>query len=314
MAAGFDKNAEVPGELLSMGFGHAELGTVTPRPQDGNPKPRVFRYPAQQALINRMGFPSAGMNTFKANLSKFLGRKTHPSGVVGINIGMNKNQIEPEEDYRTLIKMLGPMADYLSVNISSPNTPGLRNLQEPEALTSLLAALDTERRKSCGKHPPPLLVKFAPDLDDHQLENIAKVIMQSAVDGVILTNTTLERPDALPEEAKAQAGGLSGKPVGDKSTAIISKFYTLTGGKVPIIGVGGVSSGRDAYDKIRAGASLVQLYTGLIYEGPAIAHSINRELLDLLKADGLTNITEAVGRDVALEDAQETQKKVAHGQ
>lgn len=300
MAAGFDKNAEVPAQILNMGFGHVELGTVTPRPQGGNPKPRVFRFPAQNAVINRMGFPNTGMNEFKSNMAKFLGRKKRPPGIIGINIGMNKNQIEPAEDYKILIRMLAPMADYLAVNISSPNTPGLRDLQGPETLRQMLEELDQERSRSCGRHAPPLLVKLAPDLDEYQQEKIAEALLSSPVDGIILTNTTLERPNDMPEEARVQAGGLSGQPLAKRSTEIIRNFYRLTDGRLPIIGVGGVSSGRDAYDKIRAGASMVQIYSALVFHGPAIAHTINRDLLTLLKADGLGHISEAVGADVTL--------------
>lgn len=297
LAAGFDKNAEVIGPVLGLGFGFAEAGTVTPKPQPGNPKPRVFRSPDHGAVINRMGFPGDGMHSFKANLEKFLARKPRPAGVVGINIGMNKDQTEPAKDYTTLIKMLGPMADYLTVNISSPNTPGLRNLQEPEALGELIEILRDTREKACGEAAPPLLVKLAPDLDEAQQEAIANTLIKAEIDGIILTNTTLARPETLPESFRSEKGGLSGQPLTDAATEVLKNFYKLTEGKIPLIGVGGVSSGEQAYAKIKAGASLVQLYTGLVFEGPFVAHYINQTLETLLKADGFTSIGEAIGKD-----------------
>lgn len=297
LSAGFDKNAEVVGPAFKLGFGFVEAGTVTPKPQHGNPKPRVFRDPSNDAVINRMGFPNAGMNTFKANLETFLSGKNRPAGVVGINIGMNKSQSEPAKDYGVLIKMLGPMADYLTINISSPNTPGLRDLQKREPLMELLATVKAERTKACGDHPPPILVKLAPDLDEAQQEELAQTAMDAQIDGLILSNTTLDRPDTLPADFRSEKGGLSGAPVRDKSTAVIRNFYRLTKGQMPIIGVGGISSGADAYEKIKAGASLVQLYTGLVFQGPAVANSINKELLTLLQQDGHNHIADAIGTD-----------------
>ncbi|MEM7651496.1 MAG: quinone-dependent dihydroorotate dehydrogenase, partial [Pseudomonadota bacterium] len=270
LSAGFDKNAEVIGPSFKMGFGFVEVGTVTPKPQHGNPKPRIFRDPSNDAVINRMGFPNAGMNAFKANLEEFLGQSSRPKGVVGLNIGMNKTQKTPAKDYAVLIKMLGPMADYLAVNISSPNTPGLRDLQKREPLLELLSVIKEERRKACGDHPPPLLVKFAPDLDEAQQEELAQAALEAEIDGLILSNTTLARPDALPANFAAEKGGLSGQPLTEKSTQVIHNFYKLTGGKLPIIGVGGVSNGQQAYEKIKAGASLVQLYSALVFKGPGV--------------------------------------------
>lgn len=302
VAAGFDKNADVIGPLFNLGFGFVEAGTVTPKPQHGNPTPRIFRCPEHEAVINRMGFPGGGMNLFKDNFAKYLGSNKKHKGVVGINIGMNKNQTEPVKDYKTLIKMLGPMADYLTINISSPNTPGLRDLQKREPLLELLGAIKEERKKSCGDHPPPVLVKLAPDLSEEQQEELAGAILEAGIEGIVLTNTTLNRPSALPETFAAEQGGLSGKPLTHQSTQIIRNFYKLTEGKIPIIGVGGISGARDAYEKIKAGASLVQLYSALVFQGPSIANSINKGLLDLLKADGLANISEAVGMNVSLEN------------
>ncbi|MCB9982356.1 MAG: quinone-dependent dihydroorotate dehydrogenase [Rhodospirillales bacterium] len=295
LAAGFDKNAQVIGPAFGLGFGFVEAGTVTPKPQHGNPPPRIFRDPPNGAVINRMGFPSAGMNAFKANLEQFLSRKDRPRGVVGLNIGMNKSQTEPSKDYGALIRMLGPMADYITINISSPNTPGLRDLQSREPLLELLEAVHEERRKACGDHPPPVLVKLAPDLDEAQQEDLAKAALDGGADGLVLTNTTLERPDYLDADFAAEKGGLSGQPLTDTSTRVIHNFYRLTGGKLPIIGVGGIGNARQAYDKIKAGASLVQLYSALVYEGPYVAHAINRGLLALLQRDGYTDISQAVG-------------------
>lgn len=297
LSAGFDKRAEVIGPAFKMGFGFVEAGTVTPKPQEGNPRPRVFRDPTTESVINRMGFPNGGVNLFKNNLEQFLSRGPRSPGVVGINIGMNKSQVEPAKDYTLLIKMLGPMADYITINISSPNTPGLRDLQKREPLLELLGAVLDERKKSCGDHPPPLLLKLAPDLDEAQQEELAKAVLEAGIDGVILGNTTLARPDILPKNFAAEKGGLSGRLLTARSTEIIRNFYKLMNGKLPIIGVGGISNGSDAYEKIKAGASLVQLYTSLVFKGPAVANSINHELLMLLKKDGYTTISQAVGAD-----------------
>lgn len=297
LSAGFDKNAEVVGPAFKLGFGFVETGTVTPRAQGGNPKPRVFRSPEHGAVINRMGFPGDGAQVYKANLEKFLSRKERPRGVVGVNIGMNKTQTEPVRDYALLIQMLAPMADYVALNISSPNTPGLRDQQSRDNLLNLIATLKDERKKACGDHPPPLLVKFAPDLTEAQQEELAQAALDAGLDGLILTNTTLERPATLPADFAKETGGLSGRPLKEKSTAVIRNFYKLTKGKIPIIGLGGIENGRDAYEKIKAGASLVQLYTALVYKGPGLINSINHELLDLLKADGYTTIMQAIGKD-----------------
>jgi dihydroorotate dehydrogenase len=290
-----------------MGFGFVEAGTVTPKPQAGNPAPRVFRDPKTESIINRLGFPSEGMNIFKSNLENFLAGDHRPAGVVGINIGMNKGQADPAKDYTVLINMLGPMADYITINISSPNTPGLRDLQKREPLMELLGAVLDERKKSCGDHPPPLLLKLAPDLSEDQQSEIAKTVLEAGIDGLILANTTLDRPTTLPSLSAAENGGLSGIPVRDKSTAIIGNFYKLTGGKLPIIGVGGISDGSSAYEKIKAGASLVQLYTALVFKGPTVANSINHELLMLLKKDGFTHISQAVGSSHKKNNKQGTQ-------
>lgn len=297
LAAGFDKNAESLNGIFQLGFGFVEAGTVTVKPQMGNPRPRVFRSPKHSAVINRMGFPNGGVATFKDNLRHFLERKPRPHGILGLNIGMNKDQTDPAKDYTALVRSLAPMADYLTINISSPNTPGLRNLQEKGPLTELLTAVLAERKASCGEFPPPLLVKLAPDLSDEQIEEIASVLLELKIDGVILGNTTLSRPEHLPKSFREQKGGLSGAPLTDLSTAVIRHFYAVTKGQIPIVGVGGIGNAIDAYAKIRAGASLVQLYSNLIFQGPSLPSMINKGLVDLLHADGFNSIAEAVGAD-----------------
>lgn len=296
LAAGFDKNAETIAPMLSFGFGFVECGTVTPKPQDGNPRPRVFRDATHEAIINRMGFPGDGLDAFKKNIEKFLNARPRPAGIVGLNIGMNKTQKEPAKDYCQLVRALGPFADYFTVNISSPNTPGLRNLQERDHFLDLIGQIMTERKLSCGtSNPPPLLVKLSPDLRDEQIEELAQAAIDSGIDGLILTNTTLDRPDYLPHDFAIQQGGLSGEPVCDKATDMIAKFYRATNGKMPIIGVGGISSAQDAYDKIRAGASLVQLYSALVFHGPGLVQDIKAGLLRLMDRDGVKNIADVVG-------------------
>lgn len=300
LSAGFDKNAEVIAPALRLGFGFTEAGTVTPKPQGGNPRPRIFRDPANGAVINRMGFPNGGLREFQPNIEKFRNSASRPDGVVGINIGMNKTQSEPAEDYCALIRALAPLADYLTVNISSPNTPGLRDLQQKDVLSALIAQMTDAMREACGSEgTPPLLIKLAPDLSEAQQEELAEVLVTSKVDGVILSNTTLDRPEYLSDGFRDEVGGLSGEPVREKSTAVIRNFYRLTGKKLPIIGVGGISTAEHAYEKIKAGASLVQLYTGMIYEGPDIANSINRGLAELIEKDGFFKISDAIGADAA---------------
>lgn len=274
LAAGFDKNAEVIGPMLRMGFGFVEVGTVTPKPQVGNPKPRVFREPSHQAVINRMGFPNAGLQVFKQNLQQFLSKRPRPAGVVGLNIGMNKDQSEPVKDYKLLIQHLAPLGDYLTINISSPNTPGLRDLQQKENLSPLLAELIETRDRICRADPPPLLLKLAPDLSQEQCEEISEVVLDSGIDGLVLTNTTLARPEALPNDFAEEKGGLSGAPLTQASTEILQRFSTLTQGKIPLIGAGGIGSAADARQKLDEGASLVQLYTGLVYHGPDLPRQI----------------------------------------
>lgn len=294
LAAGFDKNAEAIDALLGSGFGFVEVGTVTPQPQDGNPKPRLFRDKNSRHIINRMGFNNKGIKVFDENYERFREKGKNNQGIVGINVGKNKTQDDALADYVALVHHFGKKADYLTVNISSPNTPGLRDLQNPDELLPFLRQLVIVRNARCKT---PLLVKFAPDLDDDECKAIAHCVMEAGVDGVIMTNTTLDRPDFLPDHLKAEAGGLSGPVLQDKSNHIISLFYRETGGKLPIIGVGGVDSAESAYAKVKAGASLVQLYTAMVYHGADLPKTINKGLLKLLKADGYETIADAIGKD-----------------
>ena len=299
LAAGFDKDAEVADALLRSGFGFVEIGSVTPRPQPGNPKPRVFRLAEDRALINRLGFNSAGLDRVQANLSRR--RAAAPEGgVIGVNLGRNKDSADAVADYLTGLRALSPLADYLVINVSSPNTPGLRALQGRDQLAALLAPLRAALSESGGtergtERRPPLLLKIAPDLTAEDRADIAEVALAQGLDGLIVSNTTIERPAGLKSRFRSEAGGLSGAPLFAPSTALLAEMYRLTGGRLPIIGVGGVASGAEAYAKIRAGASLVQLYTGLIYEGPGLVARILEELAGLLERDGFASVTEAVG-------------------
>lgn len=299
LAAGFDKNSSAIDGLPYYGLGFAEVGTVTPRPQDGNPKRRIFRINEDKALINRCGFNNRGIDFVRKNLS---GKQSLEPMIVGLNLGKNKDTDHLSSDYVIGLeksKDIG-LIDYIVINISSPNTPGLRDSQEKKKLESLLDdVLSSMNKLGITK---PLLIKVAPDLSKEQIKDIADVIMKKScqstkVSGIILTNTTLTRPHGSSEPSYQEFGGLSGKPLRDLSTQVISDFYKLTKGCLPIIGVGGVSSGQDAYEKIRAGASLVQLYTGLTYEGPPVVNKIKRELAELLERDKIESVSDAVGID-----------------
>ncbi|MGQ3676689.1 quinone-dependent dihydroorotate dehydrogenase [Xanthobacter sp. TB0139] len=297
LAAGFDKNAEVVDAVLDLGFGFVEAGTVTPRPQPGNPKPRLFRLEEDEAVINRFGFNSEGLAPFVERLS--ARRKAGRGGIVGANVGKNKESTDAIADYVAGVSATAGLADYLVCNISSPNTPGLRSLQAREEMAGLLrAVLETRNSlqpEACAR--PPLLVKVAPDLDDAGLNDVAAVALETGVDGVIMGNTTLSRPDSLKSAHKGETGGLSGKPLMALSTERLAALYRLLDGRLPLIGVGGVASGADAYAKIRAGASLVQLYSAMVYHGPDLVMRIKSELAALLKADGFTHVRDAVGVD-----------------
>lgn len=287
LAAGFDKNAEVMDAMLGLGFGFVEAGTVTPRPQSGNPKPRIFRLSEDRAVINRLGFNNQGLAAFAVKLRN----RNDKAGIVGANVGANKDAEDRIADYRIGVERLAPLADYITVNISSPNTPGLRALQSKGALEELLGAVMAAK----GAADTPVFLKIAPDLTAQDKEDIAGLALSSGIDGLIISNTTIARPKDLKSRHKGESGGLSGVPLFAHSTALLGEFYRLTQGKVPLIGVGGIRSGADAYAKIRAGASAVQLYTALIYEGPDLISHIKAELADLLRRDGFSNISEAVG-------------------
>ena len=293
LAAGFDKNADVPDAMAKFGFGFVECGTVTPRPQTGNPRPRLFRLTEDRAVINRMGFNNGGMEAAARNLKarpSFLRGKAR--GIVGINIGANKDSEDRIADYAVCFAQLAPLADYVTVNVSSPNTPGLRSLQNKDELTRLLATLVESRTRHRFK---PLLLKIAPDLDGHALDEIAGVVRASGIEGLIVSNTTIARP-ALNSPHAGESGGLSGKPLLAPSTLVLAQMHQRLGDAVTLVGVGGVACGEDAYAKIRAGASLVQLYSALAFQGPGLVARIKRDLLACLARDGLTNVTEAVGR------------------
>ena len=291
LAAGFDKNAEVPDAMLRLGFGFVECGTVTPRPQEGNPRPRLFRLREDRAVINRLGFNNQGMAVVATRLSARARR-----GIVGINIGANKDSIDRIADYRASFARLAPLADYVAVNVSSPNTPGLRGLQNRAELTGLLQALTDARAKMAD--PVPLLLKIAPDLDGQALDDIAAVVLAGGIEGLIVSNTTIARPDTLKSPQAAQAGGLSGAPLLAPSTFILREMRARVGTKVSLVGVGGIASGVDAYAKIRAGASLVQLYTALTFSGPGLVTRIKRELVNCLARDGFKSVGDAVGADL----------------
>ena len=314
LAAGFDKDGEAIAGLFGVGFGMVEVGSVTPLPQPGNPKPRVFRLPEDGAVINRYGFNSCGHEASATHIAAFRSGLAHPltslmqsrlagsQRLLGINLGKNKTSPDAAADYAAGVRALARHADYLVVNVSSPNTPGLRGLQEKDELRTLLravrGALDALPAAECvGGRVPPLVLKVAPDLSKQQLGDIATVVLKERVDGVIVSNTTISREGLSNEEHRDEVGGLSGKPLFAKSTGVLAELYKRTGGKVTLIGAGGVSSGADAYAKIRAGASAVQLYTALAFEGPPLVPRVKRELAALLARDGYASVAEAIGAD-----------------
>lgn len=290
LAPGFDKNAEAPDALLKLGFGFVEVGTFTPRPQAGNPRPRLFRLKEDRAVINRMGFNNDGLDAVKARLEARKGRP----GIIGGNVGANKDSEDRIADYATAIRGILGLVSYITINISSPNTPGLRALQSRESLAELINRCIEAR----GADATPMLVKVAPDLVDADVEDIAAVALESGIDGLIVSNTTITRPDSLRSPNKGETGGLSGAPLFEASTDMLRRFYGKVGHKMPLIGVGGIASGNDAYAKIRAGASLVQLYSALAYDGPSLVARIKSDLTELLKRDGFSSVQAAVGADV----------------
>ncbi len=294
IAAGYDKNGEVPDAILRMGFGFAEVGTITPRPQSGNPQPRIFRLEQEQAIINRLGFNNQG---HEAVLRRLNGRPSE-KGIIGINIGANKDTDDFVADYVKGIETFASLASYFTINISSPNTPGLRNLQAADALTRLLDNVLGKRDAvgdSLGRMVPVFL-KIAPDLNDKELDEVAEVINASALDGVIVSNTTIDRSVLTNSSDGKEQGGLSGKPLFEKSTIVLAKMRQRLSDKLPIIGVGGVDSIDTAITKFEAGADLIQIYTGLVYQGPGLPQQIARGLSDLVAREKLNNIAEIVGR------------------
>lgn len=293
MAAGFDKNAEAANGLLGLGFGFVEVGTVTPEPQGGNPRPNLFRLEDDRAIINRLGFPSDGLAPFAKNLAR---QKSNGTGIIGANLGVNTGAIDPVADIVELTATLGTLADYLVVNVSCPNTPGLIQWRTADGLARIVGAARETLESMDGKKPP-LLVKFAPDLCDDDLATVADVAVSVGVDGLIAANTTVARPSSLRSASAVEAGGLSGPALFEPATRALAALYRLTGGKLPIIGCGGVASGADAYAMIRAGASLVQLYTALIYGGPGLVREIKQSLAAQLRADGFRGVADAVGAD-----------------
>ena len=291
LAAGFDKSAEVYNEMFKLGFGFVEVGTVTPKEQYGNEKPRMFRLEKDQALINRLGFNNDGSEAVKTRIEKHF-----PNGVLGINIGPNKDTDNMVSDFLECAKVFFPLGDYITINISSPNTKGLRDFHKIETLKNLLTQVNEIREKS--NFNKSFLLKISPDLEDSSIPGIIELILSHNIDGIILTNTTDGNREDLLDEKKNEIGGLSGKPLRDLSTEFIKKFYRELKGKIPIIGVGGVDSGESAFDKFAAGASAVQLYTGMIYKGPTIVKETKKDLIGILKEKGFKNITEAVGSDL----------------
>lgn len=286
LAAGFDKDAEVPEQMLSIGFGFVEIGTVTPLPQAGNPRPRLFRLRQDAAVINRMGFNNSGQPAAYGRLIQC----THMHGIIGVNIGANKDSKDRIADYANGVRAMAPLARYLTINISSPNTPGLRQLQDEGALKALLSAVNEAR----PKNGPPVFLKVAPDLGEGEPDQIARVAIQHGIDAIIIGNTTVARPP-LKSRFASEQGGLSGAPLKPLALKALREFRSACGGEIPLIGVGGISTADDAWERIKAGASLVQLYTAMVYGGPGIASRIARGLAKRLKREGYANIADAVG-------------------
>jgi dihydroorotate dehydrogenase len=303
MAAGFDKSAEVPDALLRLGFGFVEIGTVTPKPQIGNPRPRLFRLDRDEAVINRMGFNNDGAEA----VLRRLAARAHQNGIVGVNVGANKDSADRVADYVTLIETFAPVASYFTVNVSSPNTPGLRNLQQSAALDDLLAkVIDARERVRRNAGDSPVLLKIAPDLSLNELDDVVHIARSRRVDGMIVANTTLARPSSLREQARAgEQGGLSGRPLFRLSTRMVAETYVRAEGAFPLVGVGGIDSGGAALTKIRAGASLIQLYSSLIYKGLGLVDAIKNDLASTLLRTGRDALSEIVGADAATITAED---------
>jgi dihydroorotate dehydrogenase len=291
MAAGFDKNARVPAQLLAMGFGFVEVGTLTPHGQSGNSGTRIFRSARDHAVINRLGFNNEGQAAALARL------QNRPQGIVGVNVGAGRDSEDRIADYVTGIERMAAAASYLTINISSPNTPGLRDLQAPEALDGLLKRVQAARQGLSRK--PPLLVKLAPDLADADLPEVVRVILAHGIDGIIVSNTTLSRDEVDTIAFARETGGLSGRPLFARSTRMLARVHQITQGKLPLVGVGGIDSGETALAKIEAGASLLQLYTGLVFEGPGLIGRIKQALVAAMAKEGFATLAPLVGRRAA---------------
>ena len=303
MAAGFDKNAEVPDALLRLGFGFVEIGTVTPKPQTGNPRPRLFRLERDEAVINRLGFNNDGADAVLRRLAS----RAHHGGIVGVNVGANRDSPDRVADYVKLIETFAPLASYFTVNVSSPNTPGLRNLQHAAALDDLLAKV-IDARERVRKHAgdSPVLLKIAPDLSLTELDDVVQIARSRRVDGMIVANTTLARPSTLREQNRAkEQGGLSGRPLFRLSTRMVAETYVRVEGAFPLVGVGGIDSGGAALTKIRAGASLIQLYSSLVFKGLGLVDDIKRDLASTLLRTGREQLSEIVGADAATITAED---------
>jgi dihydroorotate dehydrogenase len=303
MAAGFDKNAEVPDALLRLGFGFAEVGTVTPKPQAGNPRPRLFRLERDEAIINRFGFNNDGADA----VLRRLAARAQNGGIVGVNVGANKDSVDRTDDYVRLIETFAPVASYFTVNVSSPNTPGLRNLQQAAALDDLLArVIDARERVRKNAGDSPVLLKIAPDLSLGDLDDAVHIARSRGVDGMIVANTTIGRPPTLREQIRLkEQGGLSGRPLFRLSTRMVAETFVRVEGAFPLIGAGGIDSGGAALTKIRAGASLIQLYSSLVYKGLGLVDSIKSDLVSTLLRTGRDSLSEIVGADAATITAED---------
>jgi dihydroorotate dehydrogenase len=303
IAAGFDKNAEVADALLRLGFGFVEIGSVTPKPQGGNPRPRLFRLDRDEGVVNRLGFNNDGAEAVLRRLAS----RAHLGGIVGVNVGANKDSADRTADYVKLIETFAPVASYFTVNVSSPNTPGLRNLQQSAALDDLLAkVIDARERVRKNAGDSPVLLKIAPDLSLTELDDVVHIARSRRVDGMIVANTTLARPSSLRESSRAkEQGGLSGRPLFRLSTRMVAETYVRAEGAFPLIGVGGIDSGGAALTKIRAGASLIQLYSSLIYKGLGLVEDIKNDLSSTLLRTGREQLSEIVGADAATITAEE---------
>ena len=288
LAAGFDKSAEVYNSLFKLGFGFVEVGTITPKGQLGNPKPRIFRLEKDQALINRLGFNNQGSEIVARRISS-----DKPTGILGINIGPNKETKNKSDDFYQCLLKLYSYADYITINISSPNTEGLRNFHEENSMTKLLKGLNKLKKEK--KIKKPLVIKLSPDIYEQDVSNIVEIINKYEIEGIIISNTTDKNRDNLLDHNKNEVGGLSGQPIKNISTNLIKKFYKETNKKIKIMGVGGVDSGSSAFEKITAGADVVQLYTGMVFKGPGVVKEIKKELISILKNEKIKNISEAVG-------------------